>query len=122
MNQFAVSLLTLLKINQNDRIQWVEFAFNRNGIVKMRIIQTFVDVIVKVGSYRQNSPEDVDQKRSIYKRIINFAICNSCYWSASCLKLDRFVLTCHICGDDRLEFTSLTEAEAYTFDRDDNGV
>jgi hypothetical protein len=85
----------------------------------MRIIQTSVDVIVKVRSYRQYSPEDIDQERSIYKRIINFAICNSCYWSASCLKLDRFVVTCPTCGDDRLEFTPLTETEAYTFDKDD---
>jgi hypothetical protein len=85
----------------------------------MRIIQTSVDVIVKVGSYRQYSPEDINQKRSIYKRIINFAICNSCYWSASCLMLDRFVVTCPTCGDDRLESMPLTETEAYTFDRDD---
>ncbi len=86
----------------------------------MRIIQTSVDVIVKVRSCRQYSSEDIDQKRTIYKRIINFAICNSCYWSASCLKLDRFFVTCPTCGDDRLEFMPLTETEAYTFDRDDN--
>lgn len=85
----------------------------------MRIIQTSVDVIVKVRSCRQYSSEDIKQKRMIYKRIINFAICNSCYWSASCLKLDRFVVTCPTCGDDRLEFMPLTEREAYTFDRDD---
>ena len=84
----------------------------------MRIIQTSVDVIVKVRSYGQYSREDIDQKKSIYKRIINFAICNSCYWSASCLKLDRFIVTCPTCGDDRLEFMPLSETEAYTFDRD----
>jgi hypothetical protein len=84
----------------------------------MRIIQTFVDVTAKDRSYRLYS-DDTDQERLIYKRIINFAICDSCYWSASCLKLDRFVVTCPSCGDDRLEFMPLTEREAYTFDRDD---
>ena len=87
-------------------------------MVKMRIIQTSIDVIIKDGLYRLYSSDDIHQERSIYKRIINFAMCDSCYWSASCLKLDRFVVTCPTCGDDRLEFMPLTETEAYTFDKD----
>ena len=85
----------------------------------MRIIQTSVDVIVRDRSYRLYSSDEIYQERSIYKRIINFAICDSCYWSASCLKLDRSVVTCPSCGDDRLEFMPLAETEAYTFDKDD---
>ena len=83
----------------------------RIGLVEMRIIQTSVDVAVK----NIKHPSD----EFIYKRIINFVICDSCYWSVSCLKLDGSLVTCPRCGDDLFEFMPLTETEAYTFDRDD---
>ncbi|MGH9951417.1 MAG: hypothetical protein ACRD5J_07320 [Nitrososphaeraceae archaeon] len=85
----------------------------------MRIIQTSVDVVVKDIVHRSHSSDNKDHEKFVYKRIINFAICNSCYWSASCLKLDKSVVTCPNCGDDRSEFMPLTDTEVYTFDRDD---
>lgn len=86
----------------------------------MRIIQTSVDVTVKDIVNRVHSSDNKDQEKFVYKRIINFAICDSCYWSASYLKLDKFLVTCPSCGDDdRLEFMPLIETETSTFDRDD---
>ena len=85
----------------------------------MRIIQTSVDVTVKGIINRVHSSNNKNQEKLIYKRIINFVICDSCYWSASCLKLDKSLVTCPSCGDDdRLEFMPLIETEASTFDGD----
>jgi hypothetical protein len=83
-------------------------------LVEMRIIQTSVDVVVKSIKHELH-PSD----KFIYERIINFVICDSCYWSASWLKLDRSLVTCPGCGDDLFEFMPLTETEANTFDRED---
>ena len=63
----------------------------------MRVIQTSVDVVIP--TY---------QEEFVYNRIINFAICDSCYWCASCLKLNRPMIKCPRCGEDRIAFMLLT--------------
>ena len=81
----------------------------------MRVMQTYVDIVVK-NNVPTQSYNNGKQGNYLYKRIINFVICDTCYWSASYLQLDRSVVRCPCCNDDRLEFIPLSENEGYTFD------
>lgn len=82
----------------------------------MRIIQTSVRVPATNNVYSSCSHNGKKQEEYFYKRIVNFAICDLCYWCASCIKLDELRSRCPFCDDDSQEFKPLYENEAYTFD------
>ena len=51
-----------------------------------------------------------------------FLICNSCFWCASILSNNAYFEKCPICTGLKLEFTPLSEKEAYTINTDNENI
>jgi hypothetical protein len=71
----------------------------------------------------KNSTNSSSNNKTPYKQAIHFLICDSCFWCASCIRLDVSVAKCPSCNDNKVEWMPITDDEIYKVDYDSkNGV
>jgi hypothetical protein len=51
---------------------------------------------------------------------IDFLLCPSCYWCASCFSYSEIVTRCPTCDNDNVESMPISNDELYTFSHDGN--
>jgi hypothetical protein len=62
--------------------------------------------------------DDKQTKNAFVRKI--FLMCRSCYWCASCLaNYEDGIVTCPICGSDKMEMLPISFSEGYRFDHDE---
>jgi hypothetical protein len=66
----------------------------------------------------KNSTNNSSNNKTPYKQAIHFLICDSCFWYASCIRLDVSVARCPSCNDNKVEWMPITENEIYKFNYD----
>ena len=55
--------------------------------------------------------------KTSYKHVLHFLICDSCFWCASCIRLDAPV-KCPSCNDNKVEWSSIADRKIQKFDYD----
>ncbi len=58
-----------------------------------------------------------ERKAARISKQVNFALCGSCFWSASCLD-SRGIERCPMCKSDKVESMPVAGNEMYSFDYD----
>jgi len=61
--------------------------------------------------------EERNEIKSTFKQP-HFLLCSSCFWCASCIRLDVSVARCPSCNDNKVEWMPITENEIYKFNYD----
>ncbi len=64
----------------------------------------------------ENSNNNNSGNQTLYKQAIHFLICDSCFWCASCIRVDAPV-KCPSCDDNEVESMPIT-SEIHEFDYD----
>ena len=59
----------------------------------------------------KNSTNNSSNNKTPYKQAIHFLICDSCYWCASCIKLDVSVARCPSCNDNKVEWMPIMKTK-----------
>jgi predicted Zn-ribbon and HTH transcriptional regulator len=64
----------------------------------------------------KNSNNNISNETS-YKQAIRFLICDSCFWCASCIRLDPPV-RCPSCNCNKIEWMPIADGKIHKFDYD----
>ena len=84
----------------------------------MDIVSVLQTIIEK--DENKNSTNNSSNNKTPYKQAIHFLICDSCFWCASCIKVDVSVARCPSCYDNKVEWMPITDDEIYKFNYDPN--
>ena len=71
-----------------------------------------------IGKDENKKNANSSNNKAPYKQAIHFLICDSCFWCASCIRLDVTVANCPSCNDGKLEWMPITDNEIYKFNYD----
>jgi hypothetical protein len=77
-------------------------------------------------NYRQRNPS-INTYPTTNRRIDkpNFVICSSCLWCASCMNLDKLIIRCPLCHDNKIRCISISSGEHIYYkpqERNNNGT
>ena len=86
------------------------------GEDELDIVSVLQTIIEK--DENKNSTNNSSNNKTPYKQAIHFLICDSCFWCASCIRLDVSVARCPSCNDNKVEWMPITENEIYKFNYD----
>jgi len=81
-------------------------------LVNVSVIQSILEKDEK------NKNTNSSNNKTSYKQAIHFLICDSCFWCASCIRLDVTVAKCPSCNDGKVEWMPVTDNEIYKFNYD----
>jgi hypothetical protein len=62
--------------------------------------------------------ETTDEIQNYTRNRVNFLLCRSCFWCASCLSQDSTFTKCPSCTEGNIESLPIAENENYRFDND----
>jgi hypothetical protein len=77
-----------------------------------------VSVIQSIIEKDERKNTNSSNNKTLYKQAIHFLICDSCFWCASCIRLDVTVAKCPSCSDGKVEWMPITDNEIYKFNYD----
>jgi hypothetical protein len=70
------------------------------------ILQTSVEKDEDTNIYNNGSKES-------YRQPLHFLICDSCFWCASCIRLDALDVKCPSCNGNKVEWMPINDGEIH---------
>lgn len=55
-------------------------------------------------------------------RLVDFMLCNNCFWCASNISINYYQSRCPTCNSEKIELIPISESEAYGIKIECNGV
>ena len=73
-------------------------------------------------NYRERNPPINTYPTTTNRRINkpNFVICNSCLWCASCMNLDKLIISCPLCHDNKIRCMSISSGDDIYYKAQEN--
>ena len=108
-------------MNQNkDRVTLIRYRVYHVGCVNLHILIDKEQTVLRRNTLHVLSgniettgkiPNDIDKG-------VNFLLCPSCFWCASCLSPDSSFAVCPSCSEGNIESIPIAENENYRFNND----
>ena len=105
-------LLSLFRSVKSEKILYQgAITLEEDAVDIVSILQTSIEKDEDTNSYNDVSKESCRQA-------LHFLICDSCFWCASCIRLDALDVKCPSCNGNNVEWMRINDGEIHKFDCD----